>query len=122
VFPQRNRHLQQAMLNYPSAQQMYQPQMISPQRQERIGLFDRSRFRGYSAEPYQMANQYSQQSQIYNQQQIATQQYQQPPTQSFFRDAQGKLDFNKIGGGVQTAIGLVNQVSPMLKMLGGFVK
>lgn len=122
MFPQRNRHLQQPMLYYPSAQQMYQPQMIYPRRQGRVGLFNRSRFGGYSADPYQMANQYSQQSQIYNQQQLATQQYQQPPTQPFYRDAQGKLDFNKIGGGVQTAIGLVNQVSPMLKMLGGFVK
>ncbi len=47
-----------------------------------------------------------------------------PPPQaanssSLFRDSNGKLDFKKIGGGVQNVMGIVNQVSPLM---GLFIK
>ncbi|OIJ14162.1 hypothetical protein BKP35_08180 [Anaerobacillus arseniciselenatis] len=42
--------------------------------------------------------------------------------QSLFTDQNGKVDLNKIGGGVQTALNLANQVSPIMKMFGGFFR
>lgn len=70
---------------------------------------------------------FHQQPGVYPQQNFMNQpqgQYNAPPQfpQSLFRDQNGKIDLNKIGGGVQTALSLANQVSPVMKMLGGFFK
>lgn len=62
-------------------------------------------------------------SQKLNQQQMAHFPQQNFPTGfpgAFFKDANGKLDMNKIGGGVQSALSLVNQMGPMMKMFGFF--
>ncbi len=50
---------------------------------------------------------------------------QQVPPQfphSLIRDQSGKLDFNKIGKGVQSTLGLVGQMGPMMKMFSGFFR
>jgi hypothetical protein len=41
---------------------------------------------------------------------------------SLIKDQNGKLDFNKIGNGVQSTLGLVGQMGPMLKMFSGFFR
>ncbi|RXJ02384.1 hypothetical protein DS745_06680 [Anaerobacillus alkaliphilus] len=41
---------------------------------------------------------------------------------SLIRDQSGKLDFNKIGNGVQSTLGLVGQMGPLMKMFGGFFR
>ncbi|MCT8136640.1 hypothetical protein H1D32_02080 [Anaerobacillus sp. CMMVII] len=42
--------------------------------------------------------------------------------QSLIRDPNGKFDLNKIGNGVQSALGLVGQMGPMMKMFSGFFR
>jgi hypothetical protein len=106
------------MIHHPGQQYQIPPQFTGyQQRPVRRGLFGGSRQAGIQGHYPQ--NQYYQQPQ-----QQTFQQFQQtpmqPPKQSIFRNEQGQIDFQKIGGGVQTAMGLVNQVSPMVKMLGGF--
>ncbi|UTW68773.1 hypothetical protein KHA80_15275 [Anaerobacillus sp. HL2] len=57
---------------------------------------------------YQNTSQYYQHPQrqpIFPQQQAASQMYQNQPKQSIFHNEQGQLDFQKIGNGVQTAMG-----------------
>lgn len=119
MFPQRNRMLQQQYQQYQSPQQM----MGYPQRPPRRGLFGGASQRGFQSPTTQVPMQHYQQPQRQGlfpyQQQVPAQ---QAPKQSIFRNEQGQIDFQKIGGGVQTAMGLVNQVSPMMKMLGGFLK
>ncbi len=116
MFPQRGRTLHQPYSYYHPQQQ---PFHMQPQRR---GLFGSSR--------------QTVQSGIYSQQQIPMAYYQNPqpfathqqqvpqqqPKLSFLRNEQGQIDFQKIGGGVQTVMGLVNQVSPMVKMFSGFLK
>ncbi|WP_078552991.1 hypothetical protein [Bacillus alkalicellulosilyticus] len=41
---------------------------------------------------------------------------------SFIRDQNGKIDYKKIGNGVQSVMGFVGQVNPVMKLLGGFLK
>ncbi|MBU8906366.1 hypothetical protein [Desertibacillus haloalkaliphilus] len=41
---------------------------------------------------------------------------------SLLTDANGNIDFNKIGNGVQSALGIASQVAPMMKMFGGFFR
>lgn len=131
MYPQRNQGFQQPMPYSQNYNKMNYPNMMGypqPQPPQSGGLFGRPRprFGGYPAYPNQLPNQYYQQPQPqpYNPQQMPLyQQYpqhQQQQNQSIFHDKNGKLDFNKISGGVQSAIGIVNQVSPMMKTLGGF--
>ncbi|WNF36189.1 YppG family protein [Bacillaceae bacterium IKA-2] len=136
MFPQRNRGFQQPIPYSHNYNQMYHPHMMGypqPQPPQGGGLFGRPRHGRYPGHPSQLSNQYYhpqqmplhqqyQQQPPYPQYQQYQQQQQPPPqtSQSIFHDQNGNIDFKKIGGGVQSAIGLVNQVSPMMKMLGGF--
>lgn len=123
MFGQRNRTFQQQIPYYPYYQHQY-PYQQTPQSPVKKGLFQRNR--RLQSYPEQMRQHYYQQSvqPSYYPQQYSPQQLQgaQAPKQSFFRDEQGKIDFQKIGGGVQSAIGLMNQVGPMMKMFGGLFK
>lgn len=116
---------QQQYQQYQHYQQYQVPQYMMgyPRRPPRRGLFGGARQGGFQNPTSQAPMHYYQQPQQQGvfpyQQQIPTQ---QAPKQSIFRNEQGQIDFQKIGGGVQTAMGLVNQVSPMVKMLGGFLK
>lgn len=100
-------------------QQFYQPYQGQQQFQN-VGQYPmgRSGFGGVRQSSYQQMPYYQQQT--YHPQQFAYQP--QQPKQSFFRNEQGQIDFQKIGGGVQTAMGFINQVSPVMKMIGGFFK
>lgn len=65
------------------------------------------------------------QSQAPQQGQNPGQTQQQFPTQfphSLIRDQNGKLDYKKIGNGVQSTLGLVGQMGPMFKMFSGFFR
>lgn len=42
--------------------------------------------------------------------------------QSLIRDQSGKIDFVKIGNGVQNVMGVVNQMGPIMKMFNGFFR
>ncbi|RXJ02024.1 hypothetical protein DS745_07985 [Anaerobacillus alkaliphilus] len=119
MFPQRNRTMQHPYSYY---HQMSQQQQVAGMQPQRRGMFGARQTSHQGMYPQQMPMQYYQQPQ---QRMYVTQQQQMPvqqPKQSFFRNEQGQIDFQKIGGGVQTVMGLVNQVSPMMKMLGGFIK
>lgn len=133
MFPQRYPGYQQQMPYYPNYKPIYHPNMMGypqPQPPQGAGYFGRPRFGGFPAHPNHLPNQYYQQpqQQSYNPQQMPLQQQYQPQyqyqpqqqqNQSIFHDQNGKIDFKKISGGVQSAIGIVNQVSPMMKTLGG---
>ncbi|MFN7251362.1 MAG: hypothetical protein ACK4M9_11300 [Anaerobacillus sp.] len=41
---------------------------------------------------------------------------------SLIRDQNGNIDFNKIGNGVQSTLGLVGQMGPMFKLFSGFFR
>jgi hypothetical protein len=116
LFPQRNR-----MIHHPG-QQYQVPQQFTgyQQRPVRRGLFGGSHQGGVQGHYPQIQYYQPQQQAFYQQYQQPNVQPLQAPKQSIFRNEQGQIDFQKIGGGVQTAMGLVNQVSPMVKMLGGF--
>lgn len=110
LFPNKNVHYQHPYMGYPQA----------PQRRK---LFGRRQQMGTFNGQYPNPSQYYQHPQrqpIFPQQQAASQMYQNQPKQSIFHNEQGQFDFKKIGNGVQTAMGLANQVSPMMKMIGGF--
>ena len=113
--------------------QQSNPNMGYPQMRPRNGLFRRATHgigqrvhQGYQGNPsYGVSSPYYQQPQVQSyvpQQPIAVQPYQQTGLQSLIRDEHGKLDFKKISGGVQTAMGIANQVGPVVKMIGGFLK
>lgn len=127
MFPQRYPGYHQPLQYYPNYRPMNYPQMMGypqPQAPQGGGYFGRPRFGRFPTHPNQLPNQYYQQpqQQFYNPQQMPLQQQYQPQqqqNQSIFHDQNGKIDFKKISGGVQSAIGIVNQVSPMMKTLGG---
>ena len=106
--------------------QVNQSYLGHPHMRPRNGLFRRATHgvgQGVQSHSYGVPTQYYQQSQTYfPQQQIAAQPYQPSGLQSLIRDEHGKVDFKKIGGGIQTAMGLANQVGPVIKMIGGFMK
>lgn len=108
MFPQRSR------MNSQSFQYFQGPHQLKgyPQTPPQGGLFGYSRQEGYPP-PYSHGP-----AQFFQHNQRPVQQQKQ----SFFRNEQGQIDLQKIGGGVQTVIGFVNQVSPMIKMFGGFLK
>ncbi|WP_314733367.1 YppG family protein [Anaerobacillus sp. CMMVII] len=105
-------------MNQPMYQQYQIPQQGYPERRGFLGGPRQMNFQGQH--PSIPPNYYRQQQQAFFPQQHPIPNPQQKL--SMFRNDQGQLDFQKIGGGVQTVMGLVNQVSPMVKMVSGFFK
>lgn len=102
MFPRRSQPYYQQTIHHGANPNMYYPtsrriqqQYMNPQIPVRRGLF------GQQKSNYHQSNQYLQ--------------YNLVNKETLFRDQNGKLDFKKIGGGVQSVMGIVNQVSPLMK-------
>ena len=102
MFPRRGQsyheqtihHMANPNMYYPHSQQIQQ-QYMNSQIPVRRGLFEQQKAN------YPYTNQHLQ--------------YNLVNKETLFRDQNGKLDFKKIGGGVQSVMGIVNQVSPLMK-------
>ncbi|OIJ12534.1 hypothetical protein BKP37_13995 [Anaerobacillus alkalilacustris] len=125
MFPQRSHMYQQPPHRYHYS--YYQQHPYGYQEGPRPkGLFGKRRQLGTPIEHQQMPppHFYHQPNlhQYYSQQLMVPQSSFQQPKKGIFHNHEGKLDFQKIGNGVQTAMGFVNQVSPVMKMFGGLFK